>query len=346
MFNTNKGSQWIQWIAIGLLLSGLLLLVAGLIIAPPKTFKEFVTIHHPEWLGLFANGLLLLLFIFIIKKQEKERLLNQLGSTSNAFALDAARQIKRKGWLNDGSTTGRDFSQSNLKGVDLRESNLQECNFSNANLREAKLFGAKLQNANLMAANLKEAELRNAQFNGANLRWANLENAILAGADLRGADLRWANLKGARMQSAITEGALTGGPLSEEEVKLVQGSFQYLLNDFDDFTNWFYFRLFHLDPSIKKLFIGNMRPQKQKFMQTLELLVSSLDEAEKIIPVIQALGRRHNDYGVIDQHYQLVADSLVWALEKKLSYSFTEDLKNAWLKTYDMIAMVMKDASQ
>jgi hemoglobin-like flavoprotein len=50
---------------------------------------------------------------------------------------------------------------------------------------------------------------------------------------------------------------------------------------------------------------------------------------------VQDLGRRHTGYGVRDEHYDLVAEALMWALDKGLGPDFTPEVKDAWIAVHD-----------
>lgn len=99
-----------------------------------------------------------------------------------------------------------------LKGADLRNTNLSSINIRNihlsaADLRGTNLSGSDLSQADLSLAKLNKANLSRAILNGTNLSGAilnnaNLSNANLHGADLRCADLRKANLKQSNLLSA------------------------------------------------------------------------------------------------------------------------------------------------
>jgi len=73
----------------------------------------------------------------------------------------------------------RDFPDANLRGANLRYTDL-----SGANLRYTDLSGANLRGANLRGANLTGANLR-----GADLQYAKLHRTTLCGATIDGAIL-------------------------------------------------------------------------------------------------------------------------------------------------------------
>ena len=91
-----------------------------------------------------------------------------------------------------------DFSQADLRGVQLRDVDL-----SGAILRRADLTGADLRGATLIGADLSGAIVRNTRFVGASLFGALLNDVHLNDADLSGADLREATFTGTNFTGAI-----------------------------------------------------------------------------------------------------------------------------------------------
>ena len=126
---------------------------------------------------------------------------------------------------------------------------------------------------------------------------------------------------------------------------LVQDSFATIAPIADDAAALFYRRLFELDPSLETMFRGNMAEQRRKLMQMLTAAVKGLDHLEKLVPAVQDLGRRHATYGVTDDHYATVAAALLWTLEMGLGRAFTDDVRDAWVAVYGLLAATMKDAA-
>jgi hemoglobin-like flavoprotein len=109
----------------------------------------------------------------------------------------------------------------------------------------------------------------------------------------------------------------------------------------------FYDRLFELDPTLRRLFRRtDMAAQKKVLMQTLTVVVRSLDRLETLVPAIQAMGRRHAGYGVRPSHYDTVGAALLWTLGHGLGDGFTPELRDAWAEAYGVLATVMIDASE
>lgn len=89
-----------------------------------------------------------------------------------------------------------------LRGADLRHTNLRDANFQDADLRGTNLQGTDLHRAKLVCAALHGSDLTSALLVEADLCGAYLGSALLFDADLRGADLFDAALNGANLRNA------------------------------------------------------------------------------------------------------------------------------------------------
>jgi len=134
--------------------------------------------------------------------------------------------------------------------------------------------------------------------------------------------------------------------LTVHQKTLVQESFAIVAPIADDAAALFYRRLFELDPSLERMFRGDMSEQRRKLMQMLTAAVKGLDRLDQLVPVVQDLGRRHATYGVEDRHYDTVGAALLWTLEKGLGTAFTPETKEAWTTVYGILATTMKQAAQ
>jgi hemoglobin-like flavoprotein len=133
--------------------------------------------------------------------------------------------------------------------------------------------------------------------------------------------------------------------LTDAQKVLVQESFTAIVPIADDAAALFYRRLFEIDPSLQRMFRGDMVEQRRKLMQMLTAAVKGLDHLEKLIPVVEDLGRRHVGYGVADAHYDTVGAALLWTLEKGLGAAFTPETRAAWAEVYGLLASTMQKAA-
>jgi uncharacterized protein YjbI with pentapeptide repeats len=130
------------------------------------------------------------------------RLIAQMGSQVKDLAAAAVEELRREGWLDDGSLRAAHLTRANLEGATLSWANLERARLEEANLSGANLLGADLRRADLRRANLSGAELTVADLRGAILAEADLSGADLSGANLAEADLRWADLRGTGLGGA------------------------------------------------------------------------------------------------------------------------------------------------
>lgn len=133
--------------------------------------------------------------------------------------------------------------------------------------------------------------------------------------------------------------------MTPEQIGLVQGTWAMVVPIKDTAAELFYNRLFELDPSLRKLFKGDMKEQGRKLMAMINVAVASLDKLDTIVPAVKDLGRRHIGYGVTPGHYATVAAALLWTLEKGLGDAFTPAAKEAWTQTYTVLANTMQAAA-
>jgi len=127
---------------------------------------------------------------------------------------------------------------------------------------------------------------------------------------------------------------------------LVQESFAAVMPIADDAAALFYRRLFELDPSLQRMFKGDMTEQRRKLVQMLTAAVKGLDRLDQLVPVVEELGRRHVGYGVANAHYDTVGAALLWTLEKGLGNAFTPEVKDSWIAVYGLLAGTMKNAAK
>lgn len=134
--------------------------------------------------------------------------------------------------------------------------------------------------------------------------------------------------------------------MTPEEVDAVRRSWRQVLLIAEGAALLFYGRLFALDPSLRRMFGGDMEAQGRKLMATLSFVVDNLDRLPGLLPAVQSLGRRHAAYGVREEHYAVVAAALLWTLEQGLGESFTPAVRDAWANAYGVLSGAMQEAAR
>lgn len=134
--------------------------------------------------------------------------------------------------------------------------------------------------------------------------------------------------------------------MTPEEINLIQQNFEQIAPRAEMVATAFYQRLFALNPVLQLLFPADLAEQKKKLMTTLGVAIKSLNEAEKLIPALENLGRRHALYGVRDEHYDTVGAALLQTLSETFGEEFTSPANAAWAKMYGFVAATMKRAAR
>jgi uncharacterized protein YjbI with pentapeptide repeats len=188
------------FVAVGSLLSIIALLLGS-------SARDVLLNLGSEFIGAVATYFV---FELVIERREqreirKAELIGQMSSTVREHAILAVEQLRRYGWLTDGSLARADLSYANLaeahllnadlEGADLRVAQLEGVSLVSARLVRADLESARLEGAVLHKADLSEAHVWNARMKGSHLGATILVNADLSFTDLAGANLRHANLE-------------------------------------------------------------------------------------------------------------------------------------------------------
>lgn len=134
--------------------------------------------------------------------------------------------------------------------------------------------------------------------------------------------------------------------MTPKQISLVQQSWAKVLPIAPQAAEIFYNTLFEMDPSLKKLFKSDITEQGKKLMQMLDSAVKLLNDLDKLIPVVQKLGAKHQTYGVQNEHYDTVGAALLKTLETGLGKEFTAPVKKAWIAVYTTLATTMIEATE
>ncbi len=132
-----------------------------------------------------------------------------------------------------------------------------------------------------------------------------------------------------------------------DHIEIVQRTWETVYPQKQAAADVFYDTLFEIDPPLRRLFPGDMEPQKKKLMHIINLAISSLLKFEEIRPALEAMGARHVGYGVSDDMYDTVGNALLKTLETFLAEDWTPEVREAWIDIYGaLVHTMLKGASQ
>lgn len=126
-------------------------------------------------------------------------------------------------------------------------------------------------------------------------------------------------------------------PLNDHQKTLVRTSFQKIAMRSNITVDLFYKRLFEMNSNAQAMFKGDTKAQRTKFMAMISSVVSSLNEPDELIKQMQALGRRHQGYGVRSEDFLPLREAMMWAFGQVLGDEFTPEAEEAWIAMYDLL---------
>ena len=142
------------------------------------------------------------------------------------------------------------------------------------------------------------------------------------------------------------DAAIPRNAVTPHQIDLIRASWSKVEPIADTAAQLFYGRLFEVDPRTKLLFRHtDMAAQRRNLVQTLSVVVASLDRLDTIVPAVQALGRRHAGDGVTPADYDTVGAALLWTFEQGLGPDFDDATREAWAEAYGILASVMIEAA-
>eukprot|EP00578_Thalassiosira_sp_NH16_P021386 CAMPEP_0181099768 /NCGR_PEP_ID=MMETSP1071-20121207/12834_1 /TAXON_ID=35127 /ORGANISM="Thalassiosira sp., Strain NH16" /LENGTH=429 /DNA_ID=CAMNT_0023182449 /DNA_START=87 /DNA_END=1376 /DNA_ORIENTATION=- len=112
-------------------------------------------------------------------------------------------------------------------------------------------------------------------------------------------------------------------------------------------TELFYKHLFEEYPDVRSMFPdGDMKEQAEKLFKTVTLAVDYLKDVPSLLPILADLGGKHAAWDVKPEHYDAVGECLIWTLKTGLGDAWTDEVADAWVWVYQIIAKTMSDAGE
>ena len=103
----------------------------------------------------------------------------------------------------------------------------------------------------------------------------------------------------------------------------------------------FYIKLFHDNPELRKMFPQNIEEQYSKLIDMLNTIISRLEKLDDLKGDIVQMAKRHVNYGVKPEHYNMVGKALLWTLQKTLGTDWNTELRTAWVNCYAVLSGTM-----
>ncbi|MGF7048535.1 nitric oxide dioxygenase [Paenibacillus sp. DS2015] len=106
-------------------------------------------------------------------------------------------------------------------------------------------------------------------------------------------------------------------------------------------TTAFYGMLFENHPELLNIFNhANQRQGKQQaaLANAVIAAAANIDQLENILPVVKQIAVKHRALGVLPEHYPIVGETLLSAIQQVLGDAATPEIMDAWAQAYGIIA--------
>ncbi|HEX4479127.1 MAG TPA: globin domain-containing protein [Polyangiaceae bacterium] len=123
---------------------------------------------------------------------------------------------------------------------------------------------------------------------------------------------------------------------------LLRESFALVAEKEPELTMRFYEVLFARYPAARPLFGRNSSARQAEMLQgALGAVLDHLEDATWLADTLGALGQKHAGYGVTDDMYGWVGESLIATLAEAAGSAWTPELEVAWTAAYAAIVSLM-----
>jgi hemoglobin-like flavoprotein len=126
-------------------------------------------------------------------------------------------------------------------------------------------------------------------------------------------------------------------------VPLLRSSFELVIERQPELTTRFYVILFERFPQVKPLFGRNSGAnQAQMLTSALAAVLEHLEDAPWLTQTLGAMGKKHVDYGVTEEMYGFVVESLISALAEAAGDDWSLELEQAWTDALHTVGGLMQ----
>lgn len=131
------------------------------------------------------------------------------------------------------------------------------------------------------------------------------------------------------------------------DVNVLRDSFGLVVERAPRVTARFYEILFERYPAVRPLFGRNSREKQEEMLtRALVAVIDHLEDPTWLTETLRAMGAKHVGYGVTDEMYPWVGESLLATLAEVLGEDWTPAVEKAWTAAFGAIAGAMMDGAR
>ena len=137
--------------------------------------------------------------------------------------------------------------------------------------------------------------------------------------------------------------------LDQKTIDIIKSTVPALRTHGVEITKTFYKNMFEQNPEIKSLFNMNKQAsgeQPKALAMSILAAAQNIDNLPAIMPVVNKIGEVHCNSNVKPEHYPIIGKHLLEAIKEVLGDAATDEVIEAWGKTYGVLAEVFISKEQ
>lgn len=133
--------------------------------------------------------------------------------------------------------------------------------------------------------------------------------------------------------------------METETIHTLQNSFKELKSNGDYTANYFYSKLYELDPqlaALNTLQYASKKDPKQEFIIFLSIAIGNLHNYTNLVPILDNLGKFIQSKNIKPTFFDMVGTAFIASLANSLKDRFTLEIELAWFNFFTKITETIK----
>ena len=130
--------------------------------------------------------------------------------------------------------------------------------------------------------------------------------------------------------------------LDSRQMEIIEETFSALADSGEILVDNFYKKLFEKYPQVEPMFSNvDQIEQQKKLLSSLALVVNNIRKPDVLGPALNKLGKSHENYGAVADHYPAVAGVLLEVMSELSGDLWTNEVEQAWNNALKVVADAM-----
>lgn len=143
----------------------------------------------------------------------------------------------------------------------------------------------------------------------------------------------------------LLEDKIMSEQLDQQQIEILEETFAKLADQGEALVEKFYSELFSRYPAVKPMFANvDQKEQEKKLLSGLILVINNIRKPDVLGPALTNLGKSHQKYGAVAEHYPAVAETLLDVMSEFAGELWTDEVKQAWSNALNTVATAMLEA--